>query len=146
MKISEKGIALICQFEGFKSKPYQDVKGVWTIGYGTTIYPNGNRVAATDAAITKEQGIEYLRHHVDTFVSAELSALNLKQNQYDALASFIYNCGVNAFRTSTLRKDVINGATPAKIEADFMLWNKSGGKVVDGLTNRRKAEAKLYNA
>lgn len=148
MKISQKGIDLICQFEGFKAAPYQDSVGVWTIGYGTTMYPNGLRVAKGDTSINQDTAKEYLQHHIEHRVIhpiAEVPA-HLNQNQTDALCSFIYNLGIGAFDKSTLRKDIVQGADKAKIKADFMMWVKAGGVTLQGLVRRRDAEATLYNS
>lgn len=144
MTISPNGINFICQHEGFKAHPYQDVKGVWTIGYGTTLYPNGLKVTAHDVAITPAQAMDCLRYHVDTFVKAELQSLKLTQNQYDSLASLVYNIGISAWSKSTVRKCIVQGDTEANIRAGFMMWVKSGGATIKGLVARRKDEADLY--
>jgi GH24 family phage-related lysozyme (muramidase) len=69
----------------------------------------------------------------------------LTQNQFDALVSFTFNVGIGALKSSTLLKKV-NAAprNPKEIEAAFLVWNKSGGKVVAGLTRRRQAEANQF--
>jgi lysozyme len=159
MQISEKGIKFICGFEGFRTFPYQDVKGVWTIGYGTTLYPNGLRVSATDMAVTEKLALDCLKYHVDSRIAQSLNGLiaecNLSQNQVDALCSFIYNVGAHAFNESTLLKDIkkwLNSSMAQSdnvefdeaIRTDFLMWVKSGGRVVDGLVKRRKAEAELF--
>ena len=145
MTISQEGADFLCEHEGFKPMPYQDVKGVWTIGYGTTLYPNGLKVTKTDPAVTQEQAEAFLMHHIEHRVHPELQNYNLKQHQYDALCSFIYNIGIGQWSTSTLKKDIIQGADAAKIAADFAMWVKSGGMIVPGLVKRRKNEAILYN-
>jgi lysozyme len=148
MNISKEGIDFICQFEGFRSQPYQDSVGVWTIGYGTTMYPNGLRVTQNDREITEDEGKTYLQHHIEHRVIHAITELpvTLKQNQIDALCSFIYNLGIGSFERSTLRKDIIQGADKAKIKADFGMWVKAGGNILPGLIKRRNAEADLYNS
>jgi lysozyme len=148
MEISPEGIKFICSFEGFRAFPYQDVKGVWTIGYGTTVYPNGLKVTSTDMAVTESQAMDCLKYHIDKRVVPSLIRLvqdvGLGRNQLDALCSIVYNIGAKAFDNSTLKKDIINGALPNIITADFMMWVKSGGQLVKGLVTRRKAEAELF--
>lgn len=142
--ISDKGIQLIKEFEGLRLTSYLDSAGIPTTGIGTIRYPNGTKVTMNDPAITEEQAIEYLRHDIR---SAELAvdALcrdDLTQNEFDSLCSFAYNCGNNALKTSTLLKRV--NAKEGDIKAAFLMWNKAGGKVVKGLTNRRLKEYELF--
>jgi lysozyme len=145
-KISKKGIDLIVSFEGFESKPYQCSAGVWTIGFGTTRYPNGNKVLKTDKEITKSMAYEYLSNdltHFERSVDA-LCRDDINQNQFDALVSFCYNLGATNLRNSTLLKKVNANPKDATIAQEFMKWNRANGKVVAGLTRRRKAESDLY--
>jgi len=146
MTLSDQGAQFICAFEGFKSKPYQDSGGVWTIGYGTTFYPNGTAVKGSDPAITTQQGIQYLQSHANSQVSPGLNSLlpGISQNQFDALSCFIYNVGMGNFKTSSLLRDIKAGAGTDVITADFAKWNKGGGQVLAGLVKRRAAEADLY--
>jgi lysozyme len=147
MDISYKGIKLITSFEGFVNKPYLDVIGKCTIGYGTTIYPNGVKVSMTDKPITLEQAKEYLMHDLQKFekgVNELIGKTKLNQNQFDALVSFAYNCGLGNLKTSTLLKLVKAMPTSEAIFNQFLRWNKAGGKEISGLTRRRKAEAELY--
>ncbi len=142
MKISENGINLICSFEGFKSKPYLDIAGVATIGYGTTIYPDGFKVSISDGEVGEEKAKEFISFHVENLIEPILNTLNLNQNQFDSLCSFCYNVGIGAFKSSTLLARI--KSKEGDIEEAFLMWNKSGGKEVDGLTKRRKLEAQLY--
>ena len=148
MKISQKGIDFICSYEGFSSTPYPDpgTRGEpYTIGYGTTTYPNGKKVTMQDNAITVDEGKMYIADHIshfETWLNSELP--NLKQGQYDALCSFIYNTGQNAFASSTLLKDIKAGCSNELITAEFNKWVHGGGHVLPGLVKRRKAEAEIY--
>lgn len=142
--LSDAGINLIKQFEGYSATPYADPVNIPTIGYGTIRYPDGRKVSLSDEPITEQQAIEYLRHDAH---SAELAVDSLcrdtiTQNQFDALVSFAYNCGNNALKTSTLLKRVNSGT--GDIRAAFVMWNKADGKVLRGLTIRRNKEADLY--
>lgn len=147
MKISKKGIEFIIAFEGIRTKPYLDSISLPTIGVGTTIYPNGVKVSMSDKPITLEQAKEYLMHDLQKFekgVNELIGKTKLNQNQFDALVSFAYNCGLGNLKTSTLLKLVKAMPTSEAIFNQFLRWNKAGGKEISGLTRRRKAEAELY--
>ena len=146
MKISEKGLNLIKKYEGFSSKPYMCPANVPTIGYGSTYYPNGTKVKLSDDSISEDEATQILEYiaqkdfgsAVNKFVIVELT-----QNQFDALVSFAYNIGRTAFENSTLLKLLNRGEYEAAAE-QFEKWNKSGGKVLSGLTKRRFDEQKLF--
>jgi lysozyme len=147
MNISKKGIEFIVAFEGIRTKPYLCSGNVATIGIGTTIYPNGVKVSMNDKPITLDQAKEYLNHDLQKFVKGVVSSIGntkLNQNQFDALVSFAYNCGLGNLKDSTLLKLVKVMPTSEAIFNQFLRWNKAGGKEISGLTRRRKAEAELY--
>jgi lysozyme len=147
MNISKKGIEFIVAFEGIRTKPYLCSGNVATIGIGTTIYPNGVKVSMNDKPITLDQAKEYLNHDLQKFVKGVVSLIGntkLNQNQFDALVSFAYNCGLGNLKDSTLLKLVKVMPTSEAIFNQFLRWNKAGGKEIAGLTRRRKAEAELY--
>ena len=141
----QKSIDFIKRFEGFSNKAYADPgtgATPWTIGYGSTRHLDGSPVGRFDV-ITREVAEQLLRNELE-FMSAQIKA-TVSQNQFDALCSFAYNCGVKALLRSTLyRKVKANPADPA-IQAEFMKWTKAGGHVLDGLVKRRAAEWNLYN-
>lgn len=139
MKTSERGVKLITEFEGFRSDAYQDVVGVWTIGYGFT-----KGVKAGDT-ITRAEAAARLRLELKEYEHGVLSACTIppNQNQLDAFVCFAFNVGVAAFRKSTVLKKHNAGDTIAASRA-FAMWNKAGGKVFPGLVRRRAAEAALY--
>lgn len=147
MKISLSGIALIKQFEGFTSTPKIDHKRV-SIGYGNTFYPNGKAVQITDAPISLEQGEELLKHSLLYFerVVNRLVTATLTQPQFDALVSLCYNIGEGNFQRSTLLKMVNASPDNPNILSQFLEYNKASGKVSEGLTQRRRAEAKMYES
>lgn len=144
MRPSERCYSLIKQFEGCRLKAYQDSVKVWTIGYGTTYYPNGKKVQEGDRC-TQDEADFYLKYHVLEF-SYKVSQLvnNIGQYQFDALVSFAYNVGLGNLRKSTLLKKVNQNPSDPSIELEFLKWNKAGGKVLNGLTKRRQAESDLY--
>lgn len=143
--ISPKGIALIREFEGLRLKAYKDSAGIPTIGYGTIRYPDGTRVKMGDTC-TKEQAAAYQLHDLKWVIDAvdTMTTDELTQNQFDALCSFVYNVGATAYRDSTLRKKVNANPADRSIRQEFARWNKAGGKVIQGLVNRRQKEAALY--
>ena len=101
MKSSEKAYSLIRQFEGLQLKACRCPAGVWTVGYGHTsgVEPG--------IAVTKEQAEAFLRQDIvaiENVVNAE--CLNLRQCQFDALVSFVFNVGGGNFRKSTLLKKI----------------------------------------
>lgn len=146
MKVSQTGIDLIKSFEGLRLKSYKDSAGVWTIGYGTIMYPGGQKVTEGET-ITRQQAEEYLSYEVElkaASVRAFTASLNLSQHQFDALVSFAYNLGVGALQRSTLLKKVKVNKYDPTIRDEFMKWVNAGGRRLQGLVRRRKAEADLY--
>ena len=142
--ISKTGIDLISSFEGIRLNAYDDGVGVWTIGIGTTIYPNGVKVKKGDKC-TLEQALEYLQHDLKSFEKTvnESVKVPLSQNQFDALVSLAYNIGSTAFKNSTLLKK-LNAKDYVGAADQFLVWNKGGGKVLKGLVRRRDAERALF--
>lgn len=139
-----KAIELIKKWEGCKLKAYKDGGGVWTIGYGTTRYENGSPVKEGDTC-TIEQAEYWLTNHINdlVFMILHLVKTNLNENQINALVCFVYNVGINAFKTSTLLK-LINEGKLNEAADQFPRWNKDNGKIIQGLTNRRLDEQKLF--
>ena len=147
MKISKQGLELIKGFEKFIAKPYIDAVGKPTIGYGNTYYIDGRKVTMGDSPITEAQATLLLETIFDKDF-AKFIPQNVNQNQFDAMASLIYNIGAGAFNGSTLRKKVIANPNDFSIEQEFWKWNKctvNKQKVeLRGLTIRRKKESELY--
>ena len=144
MSVSNKGVDLICEFEGKRLAAYDDGVGVWTIGFGTIKYPDGNRVKKGDAC-TLEQAKEYMRHDLIEFEHTVNSSVKvpLNQNQFDALVSLAYNIGSNAFKSSTLVKKLNTGDYRGAAD-QFNVWINAGGKRMQGLVNRRDREKLLF--
>lgn len=144
MHISPSGIDLICNFEGKRLTAYDDGVGVWTIGFGTTVYPNGIKVMKGDTC-TEAQAKTYMAHDLKKFEATVDKAVTvqLNQNQFDALVSLAYNIGTNAFSKSTLVKKL--NANDIRGAADqFDVWVNAGGKRMQGLVNRRAKEKALF--
>ena len=144
MQIGKKGLDLIKEFEGCQLKAYKCPAGVWTIGWGTTEPING--VAIHEGmTITQKQADELLLKNLKSYESGvnRLVKVKLNQNQFDALVSFTYNCGVGALQKSTLLEK-LNKGDYIGASNEFPRWNKAGGKVLKGLVRRREAERKLF--
>lgn len=142
MDISEAGLKLIQQYEGYSAKAYPDpATGAepWTIGYGHT------RGVQPGDETTHEQALQYLHDDVQDALGAvdRGVVVPLEQNQIDALASFIYNVGAGNFFRSTLIRKLNEGDFLAAAD-EFLKWDHAGGKVMAGLTRRRKAEREMF--
>ena len=146
MRLGSKGLELIKSFEGFYSKPYLDPIGIPTIGYGATYYPNKKKVTMKDKPLTEKEASDLLKEMMVTYENdvKRLVKRELNQNQFDALVSFTYNLGSANLGKSTLLKKVNANPCDKTIKDEFLKWNKAGGKVLNGLTIRRNAEAELY--
>ncbi|MGX4896545.1 lysozyme [Enterobacter roggenkampii] len=144
MQTSDKGIALIKQFEGCKLTAYQDSVGVWTIGYGWTKPVDGKPIRA-GMTINQETAERLLKTGLVSYESdvSRLVKVGLTQGQFDALVSFTYNLGARSLSTSTLLRK-LNSGDYAGAADEFLRWNKAGGKVLNGLTRRREAERALF--
>lgn len=142
MKLSQRGIDLIKQLEGYSSKAYPDPAtggAPWTIGYGTT------KGVKPGMVITAEQAEKMLRDDVAKFESGVSALLKVPttQGQFDAMVSLAYNIGLGNFGKSTLlRKHNEKCYTCAA--GQFPVWNRAAGKVMNGLTRRRNAERDMY--
>ncbi len=144
MNISPSGIDLIRNFESLRLNAYDDGVGVWTIGYGTTKYPNGIRVKKGDVC-TLDQAKAYMQHDLKKFEQTVNSTVKVpvNQNQFDALVSLAYNIGPTAFEESTLVKRLNEKNYKAAAE-QFDLWVNARGKRLQGLVNRRAIEKGLF--
>ena len=146
MKISSNGIELIKQFEGLSLVPYLCPANIPTIGWGNTFYENMKKVTMQDGPITREKADSLFNFLVTTnFVNVvnRLVIVDINQNQFDALVSFVYNIGGGNFEKSTLLKKV-NQSDFISASLEFEKWNKANGKILNGLTKRRLAEKELF--
>ena len=146
MKLSQKGIDLIKQFEGLRLEAYLCPAKVPTIGYGATFYEDNTKVRICDK-ITKERAEELLKWHLETFGERVKPLIKkpLTDNQYSAILSFTYNLGLGALKTSKLLRKVNIDPTDETIREEFLKWKFANGKVLEGLVRRRIAESKLYS-
>lgn len=147
MQVSNNGIALIKRFEGCVLTAYPDPGtggAPWTIGYGWTGMVDGKSVRP-GMKIDMATADRLLRTGVVSFDLAVSKMLKVAvtQNQYDALVSLAYNIGTRALSTSTLMRKLNAGDTKGAAD-EFLRWNRSGGKVIPGLTSRRSAEREVF--
>ena len=140
MKTGIKGIELIKHFEGCELEAYKCAAGVWTIGYGHI------KGVTSDSVITQEQAEQMLVEELNEYEGYinNMVTTPLSQNQFDALVSWVYNLGGGNLKASTLLK-VVNSGEFNGVPEQIMRWNKAGGKVLEGLTRRRQAEADLFS-
>ena len=140
MRTSDAGKEFIKDFEGCKLEAYQCSGGVWTIGYGHTRHvQEGDKITNKEADAFLVKDIEMVEHHVDRLVN-----VHLLRNEWDAIVSWCFNLGCGNLRSSTLLVQ-INEGNLDKVSEQIVRWNKAGGKVVAGLTRRRKAEAAMFD-
>lgn len=150
-KTNDAGIDLIKSFEGLRLTAYQDSGGIWTIGYGHTGgVKRGQR-------ITKDEAESFLREDLDEAEATveDVVTVDLSDNQFAALVSFAYNVGpgkkgekdgfvtLKSGRPPTLLRKLNAGDYDGAAD-EFLKWNHQGGRVLTGLTRRRKAERSLF--
>lgn len=107
--ISALGITFTANYEGYKSKPYKDSAQVWSIGEGTTVYPNGQRVKATDSSISRKQARKYLTSHMTKDAqrfNKTLQGVKLSQAEYDLYMDFTYQFGIGAWSKSSMLRNL----------------------------------------
>ncbi|MGB7087546.1 MAG: lysozyme [Phormidesmis sp.] len=139
-RTNANGLRLIKSFEGLRLKAYRDPVGIWTIGYGTT------RGVRAGMKISEAEAEKFLQQDLTRFEQAIDAAVDvpINDNQFSALASFTYNVGPGAFRSSTLLRLLNQRRDLRLVAAQFPRWNKAGGRVLSGLTRRRNAERALF--
>ncbi|WP_035008871.1 lysozyme [Bartonella vinsonii] len=143
-KISKDCLCCLKKWEGLCLQAYQDVSGVWTIGYGHT-QKAGQPAVVEGMVITEKKAETMLLADLRQYERAVEKAVcvNLSDEQFGALVSFCYNIGVTAFQNSTLLRKLNNGDYEA-VPTELQKWTKAGGKRLQGLVHRRAAEAGLW--
>lgn len=151
-KASKKIVEFITKFEGFRAKPYIDIAGHATIGYGATYYQDMRKVTMNDPPITHECALDLKAFHIKVTedIIHKYVKSNINQNQFDALVSWCYNFGEGNLRTSTLLKKINANPNDPTIKNSWVQWNKARDpktkqlKVSNGLTRRRNEEIAIY--
>ena len=137
-QINDAGLKTIIEFEGLELRAYRDAAGILTIGYGHT----GPDVQEKQV-ITKERAVELLKEDLNYWQkTVGYHFPNLLDNQFSALVSLCYNVGSLPLIMTLgkkLRAGDIQGAAN-----EFLRWNRAGGKVLEGLRRRRRAERELF--
>ena len=143
--ITDDGLGIIKQFEGFSPTTYLCPAGYPTIGYGHVVL-NGEQ-PRFDSGILRDEAAELLRRDVRIAESAVLRLIKtpLADGQFDALVSFTFNLGAGALQRSSLRKKV-NRGEHGDVPVELMKWVWSAGRKLPGLMRRRQAEGALYSA
>ena len=139
MTISKTGVKLIQDWEGYRSKAYLCSAGVWTIGWGHTA------TARRGMRIDKNEGQRLFNKDIQVYVNAvnRLVSVPLNQNQFDALVSFCFNLGAGALSSSSLLRE-LNSGNYFSAANWFERYVYGGGRKLEGLIRRRKAEKKLF--
>lgn len=134
-----KEAELIKSFEGLELEAYLCPADIWTIGYGHTgDVKEGDTITKAEAEDLLDKDLEKFRSGVNICVKVPLN-----ENQFGALVSFAYNVGIGSLQSSTLLK-LLNAGDYDAAADQFPRWNKSGGKVLTGLTRRREAERAVF--
>jgi lysozyme len=146
--LSEEGAEFIAGFEGFSARLYNDPAGHCSIGFGHQVHQgkcDGREPQEFKDGITRKKGIRMLRD--DAKVAADeinrSVTVPLKQTQFDALVSFVFNVGTGAFRESTLLRR-LNKGRYRDVPEQLDRWVFAGGKKLDSLVERRRAEGRLF--
>lgn len=143
-QISPHGLEKLKQWEGLKTKAYKDAGGVWTIGYGHTAMAGEPKPRAGMVITPAEAESILLKDLVQYEAAIENNVkVKLTDNQFAALVSFVYNIPLASFKKSKLLKK-LNAGNYDAVPTELMKWTKAGGKKIQGLVNRRRAEGYLW--
>ena len=142
MMPSDNAVTLIKRFEGFRPGVYMDMVGKATVGYGHLI-----KAGEEFGILTEEDATNLLKTDLEKASAciSKLCKVDLTQNQFDSLCSFVFNLGCMALQNSTLLR-MLNQGDYVGAGNEFLKWDHAGGKEVQGLLNRRIAERELFNA
>lgn len=154
MRVSKAGIDFIKSWESLRLKAYTSTadearRGIWTIGYGSTYWPNGDRVKQGDTLSDEAEAEHLFSITLDDFEMGVCSQLvwPIEQYRFDAMVSLAFNIGVSAFKSSTLASLLRSSNVEPdhdQIASQFLMWNKQSGKVLAGLARRREQERRMY--
>jgi lysozyme len=136
---------LVRRFEGLHLRPYLDPIGIPTIGYGTTIYPDGRRVTLADPPLTADEATILARWYLRSRCLPVVMRLCPEVDTPGRLAAILdwsFNLGAGRLAASTLRRK-INAQQWDDVPVQLMRWVYAGGRQWPGLVRRRAAEAAL---
>lgn len=149
MEINAATIALVKHFEGLHLEAYPCPAGIWTIGYGHTGIRHNDGTVFKGRTITQAEAEQLLTRDLETAAAGvqrlllPKAAAALNENQFGALVSFAFNCGLGNLSKSTLLQRV-NSLRFEACPAEFLKWNRANGRTLRGLTRRRQSEANLF--
>lgn len=140
--MTDEGLDFLCAWEGCRLQVYEDAAGYPTIGVGHLICDGEDY----SAGITHDEAMDLLREDVQDAQRAvgDHVKRDLRDHERDALISFAFNVGGGAFRRSTLLRRV-NAGVFEDVPYQLSRWNKAGGRVLNGLSRRRAAEAEVFS-
>lgn len=145
LHISNNGLNFIKNWEGCILHIYLDIVKVATIGVGHVVLPAEKASGIYNNGINLQQALDILAKDIARFEEAikNYVKVELNQNQFDALCSLSFNVGTGVFINSGLIK-ALNAGNYSQVPSELLKWCKAGGKVNQGLLNRRKSEATLF--
>lgn len=129
LTVSDRGKSLIKKYEGLELEAYYCASGQRTIGYGHT-RSNLDKITESQADSLLQIDLEAIEEYLN-------NNYNFNQNEFDAIASFIYNIGIHKFSTSTFSRSLES--------SELRKWVYARGKYLEGLKARRDEEINLYN-
>ncbi len=139
---SALGLALIQDYEGFRAEPAQLPNGGWLVGYGHERAEPGDAVNEAESLNLLRADLAPIEGVVNALVTEPLT-----QSQFDALVSFAFSVGLDAFVQSQVLRRLNAGHLTAAACA-MEAWRKSdvGGEfeVVETLVRRRAAEKAMF--
>jgi GH24 family phage-related lysozyme (muramidase) len=147
---TNKAENLIKLSEGLFLKAYIDPVGIYTIGWGNIFNYTKNRPVQKGDTITKAEAQLFFDIHMQGIVTGlkKLLKVNVNENQFNALLSWVYNFNLQTLAKSTLLKLLNAGKSKELVANEFLKWNKGKVKgklvVLPGLVSRRRAEADLF--
>ena len=156
MQINDKGLKLIKHYEGCRLKPYLCPANLWTIGYGSVLYPEQIKLKLADRRnypLQAKDNRQWSQEEVDKLLKHDLVRFErgvtlyvtvpLRPNEFSALVSFAFNLGNGVLQRSTVRSALLRGDKEAAMES-LVKYCKAGAKILKGLQNRRLDERKLF--
>ncbi len=138
--VSDEGVNMIASFEGLRLEAYKCPAGVWTIGYGHTkgVKENDKLDSENEAKKLLKKDLKIYEGYVIQCIKNKKITFEMTQNRFDALTSFTYNLGAGCLET------LVSGRNAETVAEKILLYNKAGGKVLEGLNKRREMESELF--
>jgi len=157
MRTSDIAVEMIKHHEGVKLRPYRCPALLWTIGVGHVLYPQQAKLKVEERKsypLNPEHDKQWTEGGIDAIFRSDLTRFEAgvlrlcpdtftRQSHFDALVSFSFNLGLGALQSSTLRMKYNRGDVQGAAD-EFVKWNKSGGRILPGLTRRRLEEQALF--